>query len=38
MEWRMRELEREQRLRGGQLDAEGQALINTLVARLKGTR
>ncbi len=38
MEWRMRELEREQRLRAGQLDADGQALINTLVVRLKGSQ
>jgi HD-GYP domain-containing protein (c-di-GMP phosphodiesterase class II) len=37
MEWRMRELEREQRLRASQLNAEGQSLINSLVARLKGT-
>ncbi|HEY0821664.1 MAG TPA: HD domain-containing phosphohydrolase [Rhizobacter sp.] len=37
MEWRLRELEREQRLRAGQLDAQGQRLITSLVARLKGT-
>jgi HD-GYP domain-containing protein (c-di-GMP phosphodiesterase class II) len=37
MEWRMRELEREQRLRAAQLDAAGQALIGALVARLRGT-
>jgi hypothetical protein len=36
MEWRMRELEREQRLRAGQLDAAGRELIQGLVARLKG--
>lgn len=36
MEWRMRELEREQRLRAGQLDETGRALIQALVARLRG--
>jgi hypothetical protein len=38
MEWRMRELEREQHLRAGQLDAKGQALIYALVSRLRGSR
>ncbi|MBL0726642.1 HD-GYP domain-containing protein [Piscinibacter sp. HJYY11] len=38
MEWRMRELEREQRLRAGQLDASGQSLIAELVGRLKGPK
>ncbi|MBX3624172.1 MAG: HD domain-containing protein [Rhizobacter sp.] len=37
MEWRMRELEREQRLRAGHLDPQGQALIGSLVERLRGT-
>jgi hypothetical protein len=36
MEWRMRELEREQRLRASQLDLPGQSLIGALVERLKG--
>ncbi|MBX3623173.1 MAG: HD domain-containing protein [Rhizobacter sp.] len=37
MEWRLREVEREQRLRAGALDEPGRQAINALVGRLKGT-
>jgi HD-GYP domain-containing protein (c-di-GMP phosphodiesterase class II) len=38
LEWRMRELERSQRLRASLLTAAEEAVVGELVARLKGTR